>query len=226
MIFFKRFAILLALIAVPTISIGADISPAVLENIRKGVITIDSRISISAYNDTGNFKGTGFIADKNSGLVVTNAHVVNPASIGTYYATFFNGKQSEAKLLYYDSWQDFAILKIDPKEFPEDTKNIPFSKEPAKLGQDVFIVGNNEAQDFSFHSGYLANLYDINGGMPQHTYVVNLNVSGGSSGSPLVNLKGEALGINYGGSQTYGLSLKGEYITYALKMVKYLLGNM
>lgn len=212
--------IVFLLVFLPTFSFAGDIPPEVLENIRKGVITIDSRISISAYQDKGNFKGTGFIADKKSGLIVTNAHVISPASIGIYYVNFFNGKQSEAKLLYYDSWQDFAILQIEPKEFPEDAKEIPFSKDAPKRGDDVFIVGNNEAQGFSFHSGYLSNLYDINGGMPQRTYVVNLNVTGGSSGSPLVNLKGEALGINYGGSKTYGLALKGEYITYALDAVK------
>lgn len=218
--FFHKLAIFLGLFTLTHISIAADISPEVLENIRKGVITIDSRISISAYQDKGNFKGTGFIADKKSGLVVTNAHVISPASIGIYYVTFFNGKQSEAKLLYYDSWQDFAILKIEPKEFPEESMHIPFAKKAPKRGDDVFIVGNNEAQGFSFHSGYLSNLYEINGGMPQRTYVVNLNVTGGSSGSPLVNMKGEALGINYGGSKTYGLSLKGEYITYAVDAIK------
>lgn len=216
--FLQKLAILLVFI--PNLSFAGDIPPEILENIRKGVITIDSRISVSAYQDKGNFKGTGFIADKKSGLVVTNAHIISPASIGIYYVNFFNGKQSEAKLLYYDSWQDFAILKIDPSEFPDDAQDIPFSKDLPKRGQDVFIVGNNEAQGFSFHSGYLSNLYDINGHMPQRTYVVNLNVTGGSSGSPLVNLKGEALGINYGGSKTYGLSLKGEYITYALDYVK------
>lgn len=197
-----------------------NIKPEVLENIRKGVVTIDSRISIAAYKETGNFAGTGFITDKESGLIVTNAHVVNPASIGIYFVTFFNGKQSQAKLLYYDSWQDFAILKVDSDEFPQKSVKIPFSKEKPKTGQEVFIVGNNEAQGFSFHSGYLANLNEIAGEMPAQTYVVNLNVSGGSSGSPLVNLNGEALGINYGGSQTYGLSLKGEYITYALDFIK------
>jgi len=52
--------------------------------------------------------------------------------------------------------------------------------------------------------------------MPQQTYVVNLNTRGGSSGSPLLNAKGEAIGLNYGGSDTFGLSLKGSYVMHAL----------
>jgi S1-C subfamily serine protease len=199
---------------------ASEIQPKILENVRKAVVTIDARISISAYKDTGNMKGTGFVADKNNGLIVTNAHMVTPASIGSYFITFFNGQQTEAKLLYYDSWQDYAILKIDPANLPSNSTEILFSKDVPKLGQDVFIVGNNEAQDFSVHTGYLSNLYDINGEMPQHTFIVNLNVSGGSSGSPLVNAKGEAIGLHYGGSQTYGMSLKGSYVTHALDALK------
>lgn len=211
---------ILALTLIYQVSLAANIKPEVLEKIRKGVVTINSRISISSYEEAGNSQGTGFIADKESGFLVTNAHVITPASVGIYFITFSNGKQTEAKVLYYDSWQDFAILKVDPKEVPEEAHEIKFTDEPAKLGQDVFIVGNNEAQDFSFHSGYLSNLYDIGGSMPQHTYIVNLNTAGGSSGSPLVNLEGEAIGLNYGGSKTFGMSLKGEYVSYALRAIK------
>ena len=156
---------------------AAEIPPQILDKIQKAVVTIDSRISLSAYKARTTGSGTGFIADKKNGLIVTNAHMISPASIGIYFITFFNGQQAEAKLLYYDSWQDFAVLKTDSTLLPKEALEIPFAKEPPKLGQDVFIVGNNEAQDFSFHTGYLSNLYDINGEMPQHTYIVNLNVT-------------------------------------------------
>ncbi len=218
--FFLKITFLLCIFTLNSSSFAGEITPQILEKIRKGVVTINSRISYSAYKHTGNITGTGFIASKKDGFIVTNSHMVTPASIGLYFITFFNGQETEAKLLYYDSWQDYAILKLDPKNIPLDATDIPFSKEQPKLGQDVFIVGNNEAQDFSFHSGYLSNLYDVNGEMPQHTYIVNLNVVGGSSGSPLVNTKGEAIGLHYGGSKTFGMSLKGEYITHALEYIK------
>jgi S1-C subfamily serine protease len=218
--FFLKIIFIFSVFIISSSIYSVEIPPEILEKIRKGVITIDSRISLSAYKERVTSTGTGFIADKKNGLLVTNSHMISPASIGSYFITFCNGQQAEAKLIYYDSWQDFAILKTDPSTIPTDTTDIPFAKEPPKLGQDVFIVGNNEAQDFSFHSGYLSNLYDINGEMPQHTYIVNLNVTGGSSGSPVINLKGEAIGLNYGGSQTFGAALKGEYITYALASIK------
>ncbi len=218
--FFTKIIITLIGLTIVSNSFAADINPAVLDKVRKSILTIDARISVAAYKDPGNMTGTGFIADKKNGLIVTNSHMVTPASIGIYFITFYNGKQSEAKVMYYDSWQDYAILKTDPAAIPEDVSEIAFSKDPPKLNDGVFIIGNNEAQDFSFHSGYLSNLYEINGEMPQHTYVVNLNVAGGSSGSPLINTKGEAIGLHYAGNQTFGMSLKGEYVTYALDAIK------
>ena len=204
-------------IIIPCTVCAEDIKPEILEKTRKAIVSIDARISVSAYQATGNMKGTGFIADKKTGLLVTNAHVAVPASVGSYFVTFSNGKQTEAKVLYCDTWQDYAIMRVDPKEIPSEATEVKFSKEAAKQNQNVFIIGNNEAQDFSFHTGYLSNLYDINGSMPQQTYVVNLNARGGSSGSPLLNAKGEAIGLNYGSSDTYGLSLKGSYLIHALE---------
>ena len=217
--FFSKILMIIA-VTIPFGILAEDIKPEILEKTRKAIVSIDARISVSAYNATGNMKGTGFIADKKAGLLVTNAHVAVPASVGSYFVTFSNGKQSEAKVFYCDTWQDYAIMHVDPKEIPVDATEVKFSKDAAKQSQSVFIIGNNEAQDFSFHTGYLSNLYDINGSMPQQTYVVNLNARGGSSGSPLLNVKGEAIGLNYGGSDTYGLSLKGSYIMHALEAFK------
>ena len=221
--FFSRILTIIALtiqVVCPIEVLAQGIKPEILEKTRKAIVSIDSRISVSAYNPTGNMKGTGFIADKKNGLLVTNAHVAVPASVGSYFVTFANGKQTEAKVFYCDTWQDYAIMKVTPSEIPADSTEVKFTDEEPRQNQNVFIIGNNEAQDFSFHTGYLSNLYDINGSMPQQTYVVNLNTRGGSSGSPLLNSKGEAIGLNYGGSDTYGLSLKGAYVIHALEAFK------
>ena len=197
-----------------------DISPDVLAKAKKAIVTIEARIAMSAYRNTGSWSGTGFVADKKNGFIVTNAHVAGLASIGTYFITFDSGQQTEAKLAYYDLWQDQAILKVDPASVPDGAEEIPFTKTEPKMNQTVFIIGNNENQGFSFHTGSISSLYDINSEMPQHAYVVNLNVAGGSSGSPLMNEKGEALGLHYGGAQTFGLSLKGAYVIKALDALK------
>ena len=170
-----------------------------IEKIKKAIVTINSRVSVSAYQNTGSWSGTGFIADLEKGFIVTNNHVVGRAAVGTYFITFHNGQQAEAKVAYYDHYADFAILKINPQELPEQVEKIEFSNKEPSLGDEVFIVGNTEDQGFSFHSGYLSDLFDINGQMPQGSYVINMNTTGGASGSPVINSESKAIGILYGG---------------------------
>ena len=198
------------------VAYAGNISDKTLAKVKKAIVTVESRVAMSAYQRIGNWKGTGFIADKKNGYIVTNAHVIGLGSIGTYFITFDTGQQAEAHLAYYDLWQDQAILKVAPEFMPQNVEEVSFSKEAPKLNQTVFIVGNNEGQSFSVHHGFLASLYDINGEMPQGSYIVNLNVVGGSSGSPLMNESGEAIGLHYGGGQTYGIALKGAYISKVL----------
>lgn len=195
-----------------SISHATSIKPEIIEKAQNSVVTIEARISTSAYSDVGSYSGTGFVHNIKKGFIITNRHVAGGPNIGNYLVTFFNGQKVEAKVKYYDGWQDFAVLQVDPDQIPQDVKEIKFSAKKAKQNQSVFIIGNNEGQSFSFHEGYLANAFYINGAMPQHTYIINLNATGGSSGSPLLNEDGDAIGLNYGGGQTYGLALHGDYI--------------
>tara|TARA_B110000503_G_C7170021_1_gene423837 strand:- start:5547 stop:7004 length:1458 start_codon:yes stop_codon:yes gene_type:complete len=191
-----------------------------IETIKKAIVTINSRIPVSAYQNTGSWSGTGFIVDSKNGYLITNNHVVGRASVGTYFITFHNGQQTEAKLVYYDLYADFAILKIDPKDFPKKIEVVEFTNEIPKLGSDVFIVGNTEGQGFSFHNGYLSDLYEISGEMPQGSYIINMNSTGGASGSPVLNADNKAIGVLYGGGKTHSLALKGSYVQHALNELK------
>ncbi len=209
---YKYIGILCLLVNITIVNSAADIRPELIENTKKSIITVNTRASINAYGRSGSWQGTGFIANKKTGYIVTNAHVAGNAAIGNYSITFYNGKQVGAKLIYIDSWQDFAILKIDSNEIPSDCTSLEFTTNEPKLGDHIFIVGNNEAQAFSFHEGYISDLYNIEGVMPQHSYTINMNTAGGSSGSPIIDTEGKAIGLNYGGSKTYALALKADYI--------------
>lgn len=191
-----------------------------IDKIKKAIVTINSRVPVSAYQNTGSWSGTGFIVDNKNGYLITNNHVVGKGAVGTYFITFHNGQQTEAKLVYYDMYADFAILQINPKDFPEQIETIEFTNQMPQIGSDVFIVGNTEGQGFSFHSGYLSDLYEINGEMPQGTYVINMNTAGGASGSPILNSENKAIGVLYGGGGTYSLALKGSYVNYVLSSLQ------
>lgn len=188
--------------------------------IKQAIVTIESRVPVAAYQNTGGWFGTGFIADIEKGFIVTNTHVVGRASVGTYFVTFHNGQQSEAKVAYYDLYADCAILKVDPQNLPKQIEKIDFATKQPSLGDEVFIVGNTEGQGFSFHSGYLSDLFDINGQMPQGSYVINMNSTGGASGSPVINSENKAIGVLYGGGTTHALALKSSYVTDILNLLK------
>jgi len=191
-----------------------------LEKIKQAIVTINSRVPVSAYQNTGSWSGTGFIADLKKGFIITNNHVVGRAAVGTYFITFHNGQQAEAKVAYYDQYADFAILKINPEELPSQIDKIEFSSKKPTLGDEVFIVGNTEDQGFSFHNGYLSDLFDISGQMPQGSYVINMNTTGGASGSPIINSENKAIGVLYGGGKTHALALKSSYVTDVLNSLK------
>jgi S1-C subfamily serine protease len=212
--------ILLSLISLSSTVYAADLHSNIVDKAKKASVSIQTRISNASYLEKGIIGGSGFIVDKKLGLIVTNAHVISPGSVSSYVVTFFNGKTADAKLAYYDSWQDYAILQIDSTLIPSETEDIQFSKKMPSVNEAVFLIGNNEGKGFSMHSGYISDLYHITGMMPQQTYVINLNVKGGSSGSPVLNKNGEMIGVHYGGGETFGLSLNGEYIKYALDSIK------
>ncbi|MFK7968417.1 MAG: trypsin-like peptidase domain-containing protein [Rickettsiaceae bacterium] len=191
-----------------------------LEKIKQAIVTINSRVPVSAYQNTGSWSGTGFIANLEKGFIITNNHVVGRAAVGTYFITFHNGQQAEAKVAYYDQYADFAILKINPEELPSQVNKIEFSSTKPTLGDEVFIVGNTEDQGFSFHNGYLSDLFDISGQMPQGSYVINMNTTGGASGSPVINADNKAIGVLYGGGKTHALALKSSYVTDVLNALK------
>ncbi len=184
--------------------------PEKLLKAKNSVVTIEARISKSAFGDTGRRGGTGFLINKEKGLIATNAHVVTYAAVGDYMVKFYNGKKVTANLLYYGNYEDIAILQIDPREIPAALEEIKFSQSRAYVNQKIYLIGFNEGKDYSIHEGHISNLYSIDGVLPQHSYILSMNSAGGSSGSPVLTGEGEYVALNYAGSKTYGIALKGE----------------
>lgn len=190
----------------------------VIEQVKLGVVSINAKIHKAAYNHPGESYGSGFLVNKAQGLIITNRHVIGSATISRYEVTFFNGKQVDAKVFYYDPIWDFAVLKVEPNEIPAKAQQLILKPEEVKTDQEVFIVGKNAGQDFSFQTGRVTSLYETAGLYPAQAIRINVNNRGGSSGSPVCNKEGHIVGLIHSSNMdSYGFALWTGYITKSLE---------
>ncbi|MBK8231636.1 MAG: trypsin-like peptidase domain-containing protein [Candidatus Eisenbacteria bacterium] len=142
--------------------------------------------------------GSGFIFDP-SGIVFTNAHVVNGAS--GVWVHLFDGRNLEAEVIGADSETDVAVLRVrDDAPLP----SVPLGdSEALKIGDWVAAIGNPLGMfEGSLTVGVVSakgrNEVSIRGGAPTYQDFIqtDASINFGNSGGPLVNRRGEAVGIN------------------------------
>ncbi|MFH1188970.1 MAG: trypsin-like peptidase domain-containing protein [bacterium] len=144
--------------------------------------------------------GTGFIVNKN-GYIMTNRHVVDDTN-ARYTALLIDGTQKPAEVVYIDNDIDIAILKITGNDYPAIKLG---DSDTLKLGQSVFAVGNalgeySNSVSVGIISGLNRDLEAATSGYTseklQGVIQTDAAINLGNSGGPLVNLKGEVIGIN------------------------------
>ena len=137
--------------------------------------------------------GSGFVIDK-TGIIVTNSHVVS--NVDKIEVQFKDNKKSyPAKLLGRDKLSDIALLKIDVKFNLTPLKLGDSSK--LQVGQWVAAFGNPHGYSHTVTKGIIS-------GVKREIDDLNLfpllqtdaSINRGNSGGPLVNLKGEVIGVN------------------------------
>jgi S1-C subfamily serine protease len=145
--------------------------------------------------------GTGFIWDK-EGHIITNFHVINKVdnAIITITDKNNNKKNYKAKLTGVDPDLDIAVLKIDI-DSKIDLQVIKYNKDVKPIvGENAYAIGNPFGQDHTFTSGIIsANNREITAPTGRKIYNViqtDAAINPGNSGGPLLNSKGELIGIN------------------------------
>lgn len=163
---------------------------------------------------------TGFIVDAQRGIIVTNRHVTG-SSPSYVKLNFYNGGFTEAKVLYYDPTHDFGFYQIDPKEVPFTLQAVQIgSWRTLALGDELLLIGNNEKEEYSIKFGTVATL-NVNKGERHSSYIhTTFDRTGGSSGSPVWNTKGEVIAIHARGTDTSSFELPIDYVTDALKRLQ------
>jgi len=163
--------------------------------------------------------GTGFIISED-GLVLTNKHVV--ADEEAEYSVITNdGERYDAEVLARDPFQDLAILRIKPKNGVGKIKLKPVSLGDSSLleiGQTVIAIGNalgefRNTVSVGVISGLGRTITASGGGIIETLEDViqtDAAINKGNSGGPLLNLKGEVVGVNVAmaqGAQSIGFAI-------------------
>ena len=136
--------------------------------------------------------GSGFIIDSN-GTILTNYHVVNDAQ--KISVTVSDGKTYDAKVVGKDQKSDIAVIKINAgRELPAVTLG---DSDRLEVGEWVMAIGNPFGLDHTVTSGIVSAKGRQIGAGPYDNFIqTDASINPGNSGGPLLNLRGEVVGIN------------------------------
>ena len=172
------------------IEIYRTVSPAVV-NITSTTIQYDFFFNIFPKQGSG----SGFLIDA-EGNIVTNYHVISGAR--SVEVTLANHRRYPAKLVGRDRLSDLAVIKIEAEE------KLPYVRlgdsENLQVGQKVLAIGNPFGFEGTLTTGIISSLgrsiRDEEGRLLEDLIQTDAAINPGNSGGPLLNSRGEVIGIN------------------------------
>jgi S1-C subfamily serine protease len=139
--------------------------------------------------------GSGFVFDK-KGHIITNAHVVKDAV--KVVVTFLDGRSYNAEIIGTDEFTDLAVIKVNADLVLLHPLSIGDSSN-LKVGEQIAAIGNPFGLSGSMTSGIVSQLGRL---LPGEVYSIpdviqtDAAINPGNSGGPLLNMRGEIVGIN------------------------------
>ena len=168
---------------------ATDVS-SLYERVSPGVVSVDTR------SGRGGGSGSGFVLDGN-GYILTNDHVVDGAD--TVRVRFEKGGPIDARVVGVDQSTDLALLKIDPS----GRKLTPLalgSSRGLKVGQPAIAIGSPYRLEGTLTTGVISALGRTipapNSFSIDNVVQTDAAINPGNSGGPLLNARGQVVGIN------------------------------
>lgn len=161
-----------------------------------GVVKVSVRKSVEL--PTGRSLGSGIVYDI-SGHIITNNHVVEDSQKTT--VTFLDGTSYNAKVIGTDPYTDLAVIKVDVN--PSLLHPLPIGDSSTlRVGDQVAAIGNPFGLSGSMTSGIVSQLGRLLSTPGTASFSIpdviqtDAAVNPGNSGGPLLNMKGQVIGIN------------------------------
>jgi len=196
---------LVLLLTIPIKAQAQDLLPELVRRIKP------SAVAIETFDAKGEklSRGSGFFIDTDR--IVTNRHVLEGAFRAEVHSS--TGAEFPVKgVLAVDAEGDLAILKIDSPTPP--IRPLPLDKTSPQEGESVVVIGNPLGLEGSVTNGIVSAVRDI----PTFGRIIQITaaISAGSSGSPVVNMQGQVIGIatlQITGGQSVNFAIPSERIS-------------
>ncbi|MFN8560329.1 MAG: trypsin-like peptidase domain-containing protein [Anaerolineae bacterium] len=191
-----------------TVIDAADAEYVLLENIydrvTPSVVFVDVTIRTGQSNIVDQASGSGFVYD-DEGHIITNAHVVNDAS--DILVTFHDGAVAPATVVGIDAYSDIAVIKVDDVDRAALYPVVFGDSDTLHVGERAIAIGNPFGLASSMTVGIISGLgrqlpsaelvsNAINSFQNPSIIQVDTDINPGNSGGPLLNSRGQVIGVN------------------------------
>jgi S1-C subfamily serine protease len=174
----------------------------IFEKSEPGVVRVNVQRTDQSNGTSG--IGSGFVFDK-KGHIITNAHVVKDAK--KVIVTFLDGRSYNAEVIGFDEFTDIGVIKVNADLSLLHPLSLGDSAN-LKVGEPIAAIGNPFGLSGSMTSGIISQLGRLlpSGGGYSIPDVIQTDaaINPGNSGGPLLNMRGEIVGINTAIQSTTG----------------------
>ncbi|HEX9616558.1 MAG TPA: trypsin-like peptidase domain-containing protein [Anaerolineales bacterium] len=177
------------------LGVGNGVLTTLYEEVNPGVVSI--AVNVEQGGRTGQGAGSGFLIDE-QGHIVTNNHVIAGARSVT--VTFFDGSQVGAEIVGADPDSDLAVIIVD--QLPDNVRPLPLGDSDVVLvGEWVVAIGNPFMLSNSMTVGIVSAVgrtipTEVTPFSIPQVIQTDAAINPGNSGGPLLNLRGEVIGVN------------------------------